>query len=91
MMTVGTSVTVEFYGIPRERAERAQLAVMAGTLKEVLKAVERECPRLDLCETTGAISRHYRVSLDGERFLTDLEEVLSPRSHLLILSADAGG
>ena len=68
------------------------MAVEAESLADILMAVERQCPRLkDLRETNGAISPHYRVSLNGERFLTDVEEILPARSHLLILSADAGG
>ena len=85
------TLLVEFYGIPRERAGRTELAVKAGSLGEVLLQVESECPRLILRDALGAISRHYRISLDGQRFLTDLGEVLPPRSHLLILSADVGG
>jgi hypothetical protein len=31
------------------------------------------------------------LSLDGERFVTDLAEPLPPGARLLLLSADAGG
>ena len=86
------SLTVEFYGIPRERAGRPQLAVTAGTVGDVLSAVAQQCPRLkDLRQPNGAVSRHYRLSLNGERFLTDIDEILPARACLLILSADAGG
>jgi hypothetical protein len=86
------SLIVEFYGIPRERAGRAELLVTAGSLAEVLMGVQRQCPRLhDLRQEDGAISPHYRVSLDGQRFLTDALEILPAGSHVLILSADAGG
>jgi hypothetical protein len=68
------------------------LAVAAGSLAEVLVAVEQQCPHLtDLRRTNGAFSPHYRVSLDGQRFLTDVEEILPAGSRVLILSADAGG
>jgi hypothetical protein len=91
-MPESVSHVVEFYGIPRERAGRTELAVAAGSLADILMAVALECPRLqDLRQTNGNISPHYRISLNGERFLTDLEEVLPAQSHLLILSADAGG
>jgi molybdopterin converting factor small subunit len=85
-------LVVEFFAIARERAGSTELRVAPGTLAEVLDAVRRQCPRLgDLVQATGAISPHYRLSLDGRRFLTDVTEVLPAASRLLILSADAGG
>ena len=91
-MPSAPSLIVEFYGIPRERAGRTELAVAAGSLAEILTAVEEQCPRLkDLRGAHGGISPHYRVSLDGERFLTDVAEIVPARSRLLILSADVGG
>src|SRR5437868_7005075 len=86
------SLVVEFFGIPRERAGRTALTVAAGTLAEVLSAVVRQCPRLqDLLGPGAAISAHYRVSLDGRRFVSEMNELVPADSHLLILSADAGG
>ena len=85
-------LTVEFYGIPRQRAGRTELTVAAGSLATVLTAVEEGCPRLnDLHGAGGAVSPHYRISLDGQRFLTDVDEILPAGSHVLIRSADAGG
>jgi hypothetical protein len=86
------SITIEFYGIPRERAGLTEWSAPAGTLADVLSAVARQCPRLqDLVGPGGAIGPHYRVSLDGQRFVTDMDEILPAGSHLLVLSADAGG
>ena len=84
-------VTVEFYGIPRQRAGRAELAVAAGTVAEVLAAVERECPGLAGLVRQGRVSPHYLLSLDGRRFVTGMGERLGPGERLLVLSADAGG
>src|SRR5437868_6273151 len=85
------SLTVEFYGIPRERAGRTELTAPAGTLAEILSFVQVHCPRLhDLLLPESTLSPQYRVSLDGARFLTDLHEELPRNSHLLILSADPG-
>ena len=39
-------MTVEFYGLPRARAGRKDLAVKAGTAGEALEAVVRACPGL---------------------------------------------
>jgi hypothetical protein len=84
-------VTVEFYGIPRQRAGRAELAVAAGTLAEVLAAMERACPGLAGLVQNGRVSPHYLLSLDGRRFVTDLRQRLEAGERLLVLSADAGG
>lgn len=84
-------VTVEFYGIPRQRAGRMELTVEAATVGAALAAVAGVCPELkDLC-AGGRLAPAYRLSLDGRRFLTEVEERLEPGSRLLLLSADAGG
>jgi hypothetical protein len=59
-------VTVEFYGIPRQRAGRAELAVAPGTVAELLAAVERACPGLaGLVREDGRLAPHYLLSVDG--------------------------
>lgn len=86
------TVTVEFFGIPRERAGRAELSVPAGTIAEVLAAVERACPKLTgLRQSDGRVSPHYLLSIQGQKFVGDLGDSLLPGEHLLLLSADAGG
>jgi hypothetical protein len=84
-------VTVEFYGIPRQRAGRAELAVPAGTVADLLAAVEQACPGLAGLARNGRVTPHYLLSLDGRRFLTDLGQVVAPGERVLLLSADAGG
>jgi hypothetical protein len=39
----------------------------------------------------GRLAPVYLLSLNGERFLTDLDERLPAGARLLLLSADAGG
>ena len=91
-MTEKETITVELFGVPRQRAGRAQLAVPVGTVAEVLAAVERACPGLaGLVRAGGRIAPHYLLSLDGQRFVTDLGQRLRPGERLLLLSADAGG
>jgi molybdopterin converting factor small subunit len=86
------SVTVEFYGMPRQRAGRAELTVAAATVAEVLAAVARACPRLaDLVREDGRLAPHYLLSLDGREFVADPRQALRPGERLLLLSADAGG
>jgi hypothetical protein len=88
----GPAVTVEFFGIPRLRAGRRELRVQAGTARSALAAVEAVCPGLrGVCREDGTLSPHYLLSRDGERFITDLGEVVEAGERLLLLSADAGG
>jgi hypothetical protein len=86
------TVIVEFFGVPRLRAERTELAVAPGTLASVLTEIASHCPGLsDLVTAQGRLARHYLLSLDGRAFVTDLAATLSPGTRLLLLSADAGG
>jgi molybdopterin converting factor small subunit len=83
-------VTVEFYGIPRQRSGRVELAVPAGRVAEVLTAIEQSCPGLaGLSGETGRLS--YLLSINGDRFVDDLQATLHPGDRLLLFSADAGG
>jgi molybdopterin converting factor small subunit len=87
-----TPITVEFYGLPRARAGRPELAVEAATAADALAAAAAVCPGLaGLVAADGRLSPHYLVSLDGTRFLTDLAEPLPAGTRLVVLSADAGG
>jgi hypothetical protein len=53
--------------------------------------VEQVCPRLKgLCDGQR-LTEHYRLSLDGREFVTDLSRHLPAGTRLLLLSADAGG
>jgi hypothetical protein len=86
------TVTVEFYGVPRLRAGRGELAVTAATVGDALAAVAAACPGLaGVRQPDGRLPPHYLLSLDGERFVTDLAQPLRPGDRLLLLSADAGG
>jgi molybdopterin converting factor small subunit len=84
-------VIIEFYGIPRERAGRTELTVQAATVAEALAAVERHCPALHGLCRDGGLAPHYRLSLEGKQFLTDMQQSLAGGARLLLLSADAGG
>lgn len=86
------SITVEFYGLPRQRAGRAEFTTAARTVNDALAAVRTACPGLSgLFLLDGRLNPHYLVSLNGERFVTDLSESLAPDARLLLLGTDAGG
>lgn len=85
-------VRVEFFGIPRLRAGRAELCVEADTVGGLLAAVERACPALaGLQRPDGRPAAHYLLSLDGRRFLSDPVQSLQSGDCVLLLSADMGG
>jgi molybdopterin converting factor small subunit len=86
------AVIVEFYGVPRARAGRPEIDVLAATVAEALAAVADRCPALKgLFQSDGRLAPQYLVSVEGEHFVTDLAEPLRPGTRLLLLSADAGG
>jgi hypothetical protein len=85
-------ITVELFGVPRQRAGRAEVAVPAGSVAEVLAAVVRTCPGLaGLLSPGDGLPMHCLLSIDGQRFVSSAAEQLRPGERLLLLSADAGG
>jgi hypothetical protein len=92
-MSTGTGqVIVEFYGIPRQRAGCAELRLPPGTVAEVAAQVRRSCPGLSgLMDDQGHWAKEVLLSINGERFVTDMSEQLEPGVRVLVLSADAGG
>ena len=84
-------VIVEFYGVPRLRAGRSQLSVEADTVRAALAAIVAACPGLTDVIVDERLAAHYLLSVNGERFVTDLDEEMKAGATLLLLSADAGG
>jgi molybdopterin converting factor small subunit len=85
-------VIVEFFGVLRARAGVPEMAVAAATVGEALAAVAAACPALaGVRRADGSLAPQYLLSLDGQRFVTDLAQPLRPGDRLLLLSADAGG
>jgi molybdopterin converting factor small subunit len=85
-------VTVEFYGVPRQRAGQAELDVAAQTVGDLLEAVERACPGLaGLRRPDGRLAAHYLLSIEGRQFVSEVDQELRPGDRVLLLSADAGG
>jgi molybdopterin converting factor small subunit len=87
-----SEVTIELFGIPRQRAGVAHVTVRAATLADALRQLEAACPKLTgLTQTDGSLSPHYLLSIDGACFVGDLRTSVSAQTRLLLLSADAGG
>jgi molybdopterin converting factor small subunit len=84
-------VIVEFFGMARAKAKRPVLSLAAATPRDALLAVTATCPDLREVYLEDRLSPRYLLSLDGERFLSNLDEPLPPGARLLLLSADAGG
>jgi molybdopterin converting factor small subunit len=85
------TIVVELFGVPRERAGQAELTVRGRTVKEAIEALCECCPPLrGMCEN-GSLNSNYLLSLDGKRFIADLNQPLPTGARLLILGADAGG
>lgn len=85
-------VTIEFYGIPRQRAGCAELVLEAGTVGELLEKIQEKCPGLKgLVSKDRRLPKEFLLSINGERFVSGLEDPLKPGERILLLSADAGG
>jgi molybdopterin converting factor small subunit len=86
------AVTVEFFGMARQKAERSEITVQGRTLAEVLASVQRAFPALGgLLQECGQINNQYLVSIDGREFLTELGRVVERGNRIVILGADVGG
>ncbi len=86
------TITVEFFGVPRERAGVKLTTAAGGTLGDLLRGLETRFPRLaGDCLQSGRLRPGFAANLNGERFVSDPETPLKPGDTLLILSADAGG
>ena len=86
------TVVIELYGVPRLRAGLGQVSVRADSVAQALAALEQQCPAL-----TGSVLAHgrllpaYRLSLNGQTFVSDPATRLQPTDSLVLVAADAGG
>jgi molybdopterin converting factor small subunit len=84
-------MTVEFLGIPRQRAGISEIEVVAGTLGQVLGSLAARCPALGELITSEGLHPSLAANLNGDEFVSDLETPMAHGDRLLILSADVGG
>lgn len=89
-------LTVEFYGIPRQRAGLASLSLRdeerPDTLGQLWDQLGKQLPDFRAyCVEGNTLSRHCTANLDGQRFVADSQTPLSDVALVLVMSSDAGG
>ena len=90
------AITIEFYGIPRQRAGVATTEVatqhVETTLGTVIAALASSFPELaDQCFDGDRLAAGCTANVAGERFVRDADSKLLDGQSLLIMSTDAGG
>jgi len=83
-------ITIELYGVPRLRAGTARLTVAGSSVGEAIDAMSVAFPSLHVF-ANGELHPAYKLSLNGERFVSDRATPLNDGDTLLLLSADVGG
>ena len=91
-----TTVYVELFGIPRQRAgvPRIELntVVPCIRLRDVLADLALRFPVLaEECFIDNQLRTGFVANLGGDKFVTDADTVIPHGQSLLIMSADAGG
>jgi molybdopterin converting factor small subunit len=85
-------IDIEFYGVPRVRAGTPRIRIDASSVGEALAVLRCACPALEnLVVGQDRLHEAYKLSLNGERFVSDPQTPLAEGDTLLLLSADAGG
>lgn len=93
------TVTIEFYGIARERVGKDHIDMEGNSLGEVMSKLGKQFPAFarDCLSTndndSGAntLNRLFIASLGKDQFIRDPQTPLVDGDCLLILSVDAGG
>lgn len=83
-------VTIEFLGLARHRTGTDRVTVAHGTLAEILAALDKRFPNLDLV-VDASLSRNWLVALDGRDFLRHGTIPLGPGDRLVIFDTAIGG
>ena len=85
-------IQIELFGVPRLRAGTPRLTVEGATVGEAIDAMAVACPRLsEQILSAGMLHPAYKLSLNGERFVSDRAIPLNDGDTLWLLSADVGG
>ncbi len=85
-------ITVELFGVPRLRAGVGRVALDADDVASALAGLGLACPGLrGTVLREGRVHPAYKLSLNGDRFVTDPATPLADGDALLLLAADVGG
>jgi molybdopterin converting factor small subunit len=85
-------ITIELFGVPRLRAGIGRVTLEAVDVGEALRGLGQACPALEgSVLREGRVHPAYRLSLNGDRFLTEPATALADGDVLLLLAADVGG
>ena len=87
-------IQVELFGVARLRAGVRDWTSTGHTLGEVLESLTDAFPVLEgsvVSRQPLSLLPSYRISLNGDRFVSDPSTPLTDGDLLLILSADVGG
>ena len=86
------SVTIEFFGVPRQRAGTERVEIEAGSLGQALAVLSKRFEGMaEACFDGNRLRPGYVANLNGDRFVSEPDTPLADGDSLLILSADAGG
>lgn len=87
-----SSIRIEFFGMARRRAGRADFISEGATIREALERLAQSCPNLaNVIQVDGRLSPLYLISVNAGPFVSELQQPLTAGDRLLLLSADAGG
>jgi molybdopterin converting factor small subunit len=85
-------IHIELYGAPRLRAGVPRLTVAGDSVGDAIDAMALACPSLaGHVLHDGLVHPAYKLSVNGERFVSDRSTPLNDGDTLLLLSADVGG
>ena len=81
-------ITVKFFGLVRIEANKSQLLVKAGTIRQVLNEVRQSCPSLSEQQLKQAVMFVNKQQMNGNRrFSVELKD----GDELVLLSPMCGG
>ena len=85
-------ITIELFGVPRLKGGVPLVRIDAHDVGSALRGLATACPGLDGSVVLGErVHPAYKLSLNGDRFVTEPETHLAEGDVLLLLAADVGG
>ncbi len=86
------SITVEFFGIARQRAGVATIEIEADSLGAAFDELAGRLPQWSTaCIDDGHLKSTFLANVNSRTFITNRSHRLNEGDHLLILAADVGG